>query len=260
MKINEQIFRVTLPYKDIFTTVYTLNAPSGAVLFDAGSFDSDWEDYILPLLQEAGIEATHVKYVFISHNHKDHSGGLPRLLEALPQMQIVSRSQTLKEKYPSRFCLPEEGDLLLDTFQVITIPGHTADSAGLLDLRTRTLITGDCLQLAGIRGSGDWACNISYPAEHLAAIQKLRTLGAAQVLTAHDYVPYGYRADGAEGVQKVLDACEEALTRLASLIKADPILDDEQIREAYNDPEGDLTVNVRVVAAMRAALDGGTLK
>ncbi len=260
-QINENIYRATMPYKDIFTTVYTLNTSAGAVLFDAGSFDSDLENYILPLLREAGIESGGLKYVFISHNHRDHSGGLTALTEAFPQLRIVTRSATIREKYGAdRVICPEEEDMILDTFRFISIPGHTADSGALLDTRTDTLITGDCLQQMGIRGSGDWASNISFPAEHRCAIQKLRTLSATQVLTAHDYVPHGYRADGKDAVLQMLDACQKPLERLAALITENPNQDDTQIREIFNDPENQLTINVHVVAAMRAALENGTWK
>lgn len=253
--IGENILKLTTAYKDIFTTVYLLKAPGGAILFDAASYDEDIEHAVLPMLQQAGIGADTLKYVFISHNHKDHSGGLPRLMQEFPDTCIVSRSETLKETYSQYpFLSPEEGDLLLDTFRVVTIPGHTADSSALLDTRTMTLITGDGLQQHGIIGSGDWASNISYPAKHLAALKKLRTIGAEQILTAHDYVPWGYRADSAEAVQHMLDACEEPLRRLQTLILENPELDDGQIREAFSDFTKPLTISIRVVAAMRQAL------
>ena len=258
-QINGQIHRVTLAYKDIFTTVYTLNTPQGAVLFDAGSFDKDLEEFILPLLKAAGIDGKQLKYVFISHNHLDHAGGLPRLLEAFPDLQVITHSETLRSKYGSdRVLCPADGELILDTFRVVSIPGHTADSAALLDIRTNTLVTGDCLQQHGILGSGDWASNISYPTAHRTALARVRTLGADRILTAHDYVPYGYRADGREAVGQMLDACEAPLLRLAALIRDNPSLDDAQIREIFNDPQRPLTINVRVVAAMRAALENGS--
>ena len=260
-KINENIFRTTMPYKDIFTTVYTLNTHNGAVLFDAGSFDSDVEEYILPLLKEAGISAEQLKYVFISHNHKDHSGGLAALTEAFPQVRIVTGSATLREKYGNgKVICPAEGEMLLDSFRFIPIPGHTIDSGALLDIRTDTLITGDCLQQQGICGSGDWASNIPYPAEHRQAVEKLRTLGAKQILTAHDYVPHGYRADTEAEAAQMLDACRTPLEHLAALIKQNPTWEDAQIREAFSDSEKQLTINVHVVAAMRKAIETGTWK
>lgn len=259
MKINEQIHYITLPYKDIFTTVYVLRTDHGAVLFDAASYDSDMDELVVPFLKELGITSEELKYVFISHNHKDHSGGLERFMALYPNTCIVSRSETLREKYARYdFCFPEEGDKLLDTFRVVTIPGHTIDSSALLDERTMTLITGDCLQQYGIRGSGDWASNISYPAAHLAAIEKVRTLGAKQIVTAHDYVPYGFRAE-CDCVSKMLDACVAPLLRLKALIREYPEENDEQIRHRFSDFENQLTINARVVAAMRSAIADGTV-
>ena len=62
-KINENIHRVTLPYKDIFTTVCTIRTPAGVVLFDAGSFDTDAGDYIVPFLEEVGVRKEELKYI-----------------------------------------------------------------------------------------------------------------------------------------------------------------------------------------------------
>lgn len=259
MQINEHIHYVTTAYKDIFTTVYALKAEEGAILFDAASFASDIDGQIVPFLENLHIQPQNLKYVFISHNHADHSGGLPRLLERYPDVCIVTRSETLREKYADhRFLFPEEGDMLLDTFRVVTIPGHTIDSAALLDERTMTLITGDCLQQRGIRGSGDWASNISFPGEHLAALEKVRALGVKQIATAHDYVPCGFRAEG-ENVDKMLDACVEPLLRLKALIREHPEEDDGKIRSRFSDFDNQLTISPRVVAVMRKALSEGAL-
>lgn len=248
------IHRLTTAYKDIFTTVYLLEAPSGCILFDAASYPEDIDGAVLPFLCKAGITADDLKYIFISHNHKDHSGGLARLMEHFPKSCIVSRSETLEEAYAGfSFCKPEDGDVLLDTYRVVTIPGHTQDSSALLDLRTGTMITGDCLQQYGIRGSGDWASNISYPAEHLRALAKVRDLAPQAILTAHDYVPHGYRADSPQAVLQMLEACAQPLYRLKQLILDNPEADDAAIRALFSDEENHLTINPRVVAAMRGA-------
>ena len=43
-QINENIYRLTIPYKDIFTTVYAVKTESGALLFDCASYDEDIEN------------------------------------------------------------------------------------------------------------------------------------------------------------------------------------------------------------------------
>lgn len=43
------------------------------VLFDAASFDEDVDNYIIPMLDELYIFEKYIKYIFISHNHRDHA-------------------------------------------------------------------------------------------------------------------------------------------------------------------------------------------
>lgn len=252
-KQTEHIYRMTLPYKDIFTTVYVVKTPAGTVLFDAASFDADATEYILPMLAELGVSPNELKYIFISHNHRDHAGALGALLNEFSGVCLVSRSEALREKHADyAFVYPEDGDKLLEVLQVVTIPGHTPDSMALLDTRTHTLISGDCLQLYGIFGSGEWACNIGLPTEHFAAIEKLRTMPIQMILTAHDYHPYGYCYQGEDMVRKSLDACLEPLFQIKQMIQANPQMSDEDIVALYNTPAKLPTLGVRPVAAMRA--------
>ena len=254
-KITENIFRLTTAYKDIFTTVYLLIAENGAILFDAASFDVDIDEVIAPALAALGVTP---QYVFISHNHRDHAGGLARFVAHYPQVTIVSRSPALQEKYAAQpFLFPEEGTVLLDTYRVIPIVGHTQDSAALLDTRTNTLITGDCLQLWGICGSEDWASNINFPTEHWQALNNLETMPIAAIYTAHDYYPLNYFAVGEEAVVRYITACREPLLRVKELILSNPEADDAAVRALYNTTEGIPTIREAVVRAVRkSALTG----
>ena len=260
-KISESIYRLTTAYKDIFTTVYLLKAPGGYVLFDAASFDEDIDGTLVPALAQMGVDQNNLKYVFISHAHTDHAGGLKRLLQCFPEVTVVSRSASLAKKHEEYcFFAPVTGDMLLDTYRVIPIPGHTADSAALLDVRSNTLITGDCLQLYGIFGSEDWAANINLPAEHVQALQSLRNIEIDEILSAHDYHPYNYRAVGKEAVENYIRACEEPLALMCRLIRENPAADDEAVRLLYNASGKLPTLRARVIGAVRAALEAGALE
>lgn len=256
-RITENIYRITTPYKDIFTTVYLLIAKNGAILFDTASFDADVDDVLVPALAELGVTP---QYVFISHNHRDHAGGLARFTVHYPEATIVSRSPALREKYEGHpFLFPEEGTMLLDTYRVIPIVGHTADSAALLDTRTNTLITGDCLQLWGICGSEDWASNINFPTEHWQALNNLEAMPIAAIYTAHDYYPLNYFAVGEEAVARYITACREPLLRVKELIVANPEADDAAVRALYNTTEGIPTIREAVVKAVRKSISEGAI-
>lgn len=259
IQINDDITRLSIPYKDIFTTIYVIRSPKGTVLFDTADNQRDVDEDIVPLLEQLGVDGEELKYIFISHNHRDHAGGLERALHHFPNACVLSRSDLLPEKFPgAEIHRPEDGEELLDgLFRVVTIPGHTRDSMALLDKRTNTLITGDCLQLYGIFGSTDWACAIYVPELHRPAVEKLYGLDIECVCTAHDYHPYGFCYRGREAVKKALDACIEPLDQIKSIIMDDSDMDDETVRKTFNALDKRPTVNLRVIDAVRTAVNEG---
>lgn len=247
--LNEHISYFKVPYKDIFVGIYILRHPGGVILFDAAGEDGDIDNYIVPALEQLGISGEELTHIFISHDHKDHAGGLRRAAELYPDAIIVSGSAMLKEQFPNVLS-PEDGQMLTECLQVITIPGHSPDSAALLDLRTDTLVSGDCLQSYGIYGSGYWYGNIGLPEMHYEAIQKLRNIKIETIATAHDYHPCGMFSFGEQAVTQRLDSCIHALGRIRNIIKENPELDDEQIMKRCND--GTLPkIALHVVKALR---------
>lgn len=257
--LNENIHKVLTPYKGIYTTVWAVRTPGGVALFDAASFDADAEEYILPMLEALHIGKADLKYIFISHNHRDHAGALAALLKHFPDVTVLSRSADLKEKFADyKVYSPDDGEAVLGDLRVVTIPGHTADSMALLDTRTSTLITGDCLQVYGIFGSQDWGANISFPVEYIEAIEKVRRMLVREIYTAHDYHPCGNSAKGDAEIERMLDGCIEPLERICSLVKANLSKSDEDIRLLYNEAKVP-TISTRVVAAMRNAVKAGKM-
>ena len=259
-KFNENIWRLQIPYKDIYTTVYTIKTPEGVLLFDAASFDEDIENYIIPMLKETKVTAEDLKYVFISHNHIDHSGGLRSFMKEFPNTCILSRSERIKNDYEGYNILsPDDNDVFLNVLKFVAIPGHSRDSAGILDTRTNTLISGDSLQLHGIIGSGDWACNITLVPEHLEALEKVHSLEIDEIITAHDYYPYGFRYSGKEEISKAIDACIAPLVHIKDIILENPAADDDEIREIHNAKANLPTVKKGVVTAVREAMKAGKI-
>lgn len=258
-EVAKNIYRVTTPYKDIYTTVIVIKTSLGAVLFDTATYREDVENVILPALDKLEIHGDDLKYIVLSHSHADHAGGLQWVAEAFPKALILSGNSAMKEKYGDVLRCPEDGQLILDTLQILSVPGHSADSLCLLETATKTLISGDSLQLYGIYGSGAWGANVGLPAEHLEAVEKLRKLEIHRIIASHDYHPYGYMAEGKEAVRKYLDACGEALYRMLDFIRSREETDAEDLAMIYNAQSGLPTVNPRIFKAIYTAADLGRM-
>lgn len=234
-KINENLYRLEIPYKDIYTTVYLIKTDEGFLLFDAASYDEDIDNYIVPFLNEYNVTGENLKYVFISHDHIDHSGGLKAFMKKYPKTCIISFNPLLVERFKEyKTHLAKENDVVLGSLKIISIIGHTAESGAILDMRTKTLLTGDSMQLYGIFGSGKWGSNISFPDTHIAEINKLKQMDIDHILTDHDYHPYGYSYLGKENVENALNACIESLYKIRDMIINNPELSDEEICAIYN--------------------------
>ena len=80
LKCSETVTRLVLPYKDIFTTVYVLQAPEGVVVFDTATTVSDMEDHLLPLLEELGRRGEAVEYLTSSENDPCFRAELPECI------------------------------------------------------------------------------------------------------------------------------------------------------------------------------------
>ena len=252
MTMPTNITCVKIPYKGIETTVFLIRTSEGAVLFDAASYDEDITNYVLPWLTAQGVAYEEITDVFISHKHPDHAGGLPALLRALPHLRVVTQSTALQEQYgDARVWLAQDDEMLCGCLRVVAIPGHTVDSAALLDTRTGTLICGDCLQLHGIFGQGKWGANIPFPAAHRRAITRLRAVPMETVLMAHEYYPVGDICCGKAEIATALDACIAPLDRIEALITAHPTWDDEAVCALYNEAPMTPTLGAHVVRAVR---------
>jgi competence protein ComEC len=67
-------------------------SPAGrAMLVDAGSDSSDFQDIILPALRDLGLNR--LDYLVLTHPHQDHVGGMPAVMEGIDVGKVVLAGQ-----------------------------------------------------------------------------------------------------------------------------------------------------------------------
>lgn len=187
----EGIYRLKVPFEDLYTSVFLIAAKEENTLVDCGTYGSDVDEIILPALRAFGLRLEDIRYLILTHSHGDHAGGLERMLERAPHLETVR----------------EICEITLDGVTMYEMKGHTRDCIGVLDMRTNTLISGDGLQGAGI---GKYRCNLENKEEYLKTIEKIaQDERIKNVLFSHAYEPW--HQDGVFGrknVEKILRDCK----------------------------------------------------
>ena len=190
-KEMEGIYRLRVPFEGIYTSVFLITSEGGAILVDCATTAEDVDEVILPALKGMGYEASQLRAILLTHRHGDHAGGLPRLLEHAPNPEVIADARPL-----------------WDGMVAYALPGHTADSIGLLDGRTHTLISGDGLQGAGV---DKYRCGLREPLAYLETLEHIRGDEDIQnILFSHAYEPwYQDRILGRQAVLECLTECEK---------------------------------------------------
>jgi len=69
--------------------VIVVRTPSGLVLVDTMGRPEDFERVVLSEMPAAGLDPTDITHVFIGHYHWDHTGGVNRIREVSPDVQVI---------------------------------------------------------------------------------------------------------------------------------------------------------------------------
>ena len=214
---KNNIDRIWIPFDGVQTSVFLIRTPEGNLLFDCASDKFDVQKLLLHELQENGIYFGDIRWLFCSHFHSDHMGGLPFLLDRMPWLHIaVKDSSYVHPLYKHRVHTVYDTETIMNELQVLFTPGHSEDSISLLDKRTKTLLSGDALQQRGI---GKYGTGIANPILYRQTIQRIRQLQPNCILASHAYDPLGEKAEGIETVNRYLDESIEYLSMLEVFVK-----------------------------------------
>ncbi len=194
-EVTKHVYRLKVPFDNIYTSVFLIVSENEAVLVDCATTRGDVDNHILPALAALGYRLSDIQALVLTHSHGDHAGGLKRIRELAPHIEVVT---DLRE--------------LLRGVSTYPLAGHTVDCIGILDTRSHTLLSGDGLQGAGV---DKYRCSVENPDAYL---QTLERIGADErienILFSHAYEPWN--ADGVFGREKVCDCviqCKEYIKR-----------------------------------------------
>ena len=83
-----EVFDNVYSLGDDANNIWAIKTSAGVVLIDTLSNEGDVRTYIVPGLAKFGLKPTDIKYVFITHSHGDHTGGLTYLRSLAPDIKV----------------------------------------------------------------------------------------------------------------------------------------------------------------------------
>lgn len=204
--------------------------------FTGPSGNNTWLiDGARPLLVDAGIgEDAHVAAlraalggralatVFVTHAHRDHAAGIPRLRAEFPSARIIAGAGAGDGDGAADGAWVEAGD---GRAQILATPGHSADHACLWDPDRRALFSGDLLVSGGsvmIAGSSGGSLR-----QYLDSLARVRALAPARVYPGHGRIiddPIAlidqYVAHRLDREAQVLSALDRGASTIDGLVRA----------------------------------------
>lgn len=197
-KLIDNIYRICVPFENIYTSVFVIKCGEKNIVFDCATTEADVKEYIYPELKNADIAPD---LIVVSHSHSDHSGGLKALCTYYPNVKTAMFSEQLKEEAPNSRLL-EDGEELYGVLKILNLKGHSEDSLAVLDKRSNTVITFDCVQLEGV---GQYRSGIGNAEKYEKSLERIKNTGAENLIASHEYDPLGSTAYGRNAVEAYLD-------------------------------------------------------
>lgn len=227
--IAPELYQLQVPFPGCWTGV-TLVRGTQNVLVDSGGSAETVDGCIVPALEDVGLGPSDIDFLALTHIHGDHVGGCSRLKALAPAIKVAvfaesldrirnpkAYSRQIRERFSGHGApvpallegvepdvLLQDGEML-STLRLVHTPGHDTDSCSYLDERTRTLITGDSLQLNGTVSQG--CALLMDAARYQYTLRRLQDMDIHNILCGHPFLPLGDRAMGPAAVRAYLSAC-----------------------------------------------------
>lgn len=187
-----------------FVSAYLLVKENQAVVVDTGVEGSEAD--IEQALTALGLGWYAVDHVILTHDHPDHIGSAPAVLEAAPDAQAYAGEADIVSISSPRPIMPVgDGDEVFG-LQIVETPGHTPGHISVLDRAGGVLVAGDAL--VGAADGGQVAGpDAAFTADMDMAVASVRKLADLEF----DTVLFGHGNPVEEGAGEQVDALAERL-------------------------------------------------
>ncbi len=219
--------RIEIPFDGVGTAAFLLCEGKDTVIYDSGSSDEDARTYLLPVIEKMGLR---VAAVVASHAHGDHAGGIPALLARFDVPLYTGKGSELCAR--DRRETKDEETLLLGRYRLIPLMGHSDDGLAIFDEATRTLYTGDAVQLCGVGRYGVYFASVH---TYLATLRRVEALAPAVLVPSHAYAPFGKTRFAGGEVKSALSEARRAVMLLAECARTHPTYDDVVLAAAFRE-------------------------
>lgn len=224
-KLLDDIYRLKVPFEGIYTSVFLIETEEGTILFDFAATVFDAENIIIPALRKLGKTPV---FLVASHTHGDHVGGLKRLYEEFPNTEVLMYDKDYAEGHKEiNITILENGQYICPGIKALNLCGHSNVSCVLFDERTKTLLTGDAVQLYGI---GRYGLGVIDFEGYIAAINFLEKLKPENIVASHEYCPLGALALGSKASEAYLNCALECFETIKGFVLS-------RIKKGYSDED-----------------------
>ncbi|OMJ84244.1 hypothetical protein SteCoe_14665 [Stentor coeruleus] len=175
MKLSESVKTISgynpSPFTLNGTNCFIIGTGKTKILIDTG-------EGVPEFIRDLQQEVPEIECVIITHNHKDHIGGIGKLLEIYGEVPIFKHCLEGEE---GSYINVNDGDIFETEgafLRVIETPGHSDDSISLYFEEENSIFTGDI-----ILGTG--STFLSNYTKYLQSMEKLLGLNPDYLYTAH---------------------------------------------------------------------------
>lgn len=215
-KFGENIYKLEVPFFNIYTAVYIVKNGKNAFIIDCADSTLDAQNYILPTLKEIGVENEWVKGIFLTHGHGDHIGGLPLILKECKNAKIYGFARPNIEFPEDRFYSVCDGEIIEENIKVLLLEGHDKQNGGYIYLPSKTLFSGDSIELYGLNAYG---LLVRHPKLYLESILKLKKEKINHIFASHKFVPLGSDAIGKRASKRYIKCAKKCLMDMIDFVE-----------------------------------------